>query len=594
MWNMYCKIKVVLNQSFMLMFFLGIYAIPNFCLSQAPDCQKLSDIIKQIRITNNMDSAEILCRNAIEFSKSNNCESYFSALYYHLSNILNVKSKVSEAKIFAEEAFKHGTISKNNTDIGNALMMQAVFLRAENNIIGSNELLDEAKNYFVKDNNNSRLAKCYINIANNYRLSDYSKAIEFYLKAIAFFEKDNDPKGLADAYNNIGYVYVVSGQIEKARSNYRKSISVSESIRDSNALIYSYLNLADSYSMGDTVDNILKYIEISSLMNGRDSSKLIWGNILSVYGHYYLLKKDFQNAEICLLAQLKIFEKYKVHRNILSAKNSLAELYYTMEKCDSAINIYNSFLDDVTQNAVLLMNCKYTMALAFECKLDYKNAFLTLFEYTSLKDTVLNEEKVAAIQDLETKYETAKKEAEIQKQKLELRNKNLGMGLMGSLLLAIAGIAYYLFQSRKKEKEVSQFLDFQNEGLRNSNFNLSSALQSLKKKEQQEEEQEMEIVINNGYNSKVKLKDILYIEAENNLLKIYLVDGTIRHDYQRLKSFAELLLNSQLFIQIHRSYIVNKMYIVDRRANEVRMQNDVQIPIGITYKEKFNLSMKGE
>lgn len=578
----------------MLMFFLGIYAIPNFCLSQAPDCQKLSDIIKQIRITNNMDSAEILCRNAIEFSKSNNCESYFSALYYHLSNILNVKSKVSEAKIFAEEAFKHGTISKNNTDIGNALMMQAVFLRAENNIIGSNELLDEAKNYFVKDNNNSRLAKCYINIANNYRLSDYSKAIEFYLKAIAFFEKDNDPKGLADAYNNIGYVYVVSGQIEKARSNYRKSISVSESIRDSNALIYSYLNLADSYSMGDTVDNILKYIEISSLMNGRDSSKLIWGNILSVYGHYYLLKKDFQNAEICLLAQLKIFEKYKVHRNILSAKNSLAELYYTMEKCDSAINIYNSFLDDVTQNAVLLMNCKYTMALAFECKLDYKNAFLTLFEYTSLKDTVLNEEKVAAIQDLETKYETAKKEAEIQKQKLELRNKNLGMGLMGSLLLAIAGIAYYLFQSRKKEKEVSQFLDFQNEGLRNSNFNLSSALQSLKKKEQQEEEQEMEIVINNGYNSKVKLKDILYIEAENNLLKIYLVDGTIRHDYQRLKSFAELLLNSQLFIQIHRSYIVNKMYIVDRRANEVRMQNDVQIPIGITYKEKFNLSMKGE
>ena len=100
------------------------------------------------------------------------------------------------------------------------------------------------------------------------------------------------------------------------------------------------------------------------------------------------------------------------------------------------------------------------------------------------------------------------------------------------------------------------------------------------------------ITLSNGSQSIVNIDDIQYFEAENNIVKIVLADGTVRHDYQRLKNFTELLKDSAMFIQIHRSYLVNVNHVTSHRANDLKMRSGDTLPIGITMKEKVHAKLK--
>jgi two-component system LytT family response regulator len=96
------------------------------------------------------------------------------------------------------------------------------------------------------------------------------------------------------------------------------------------------------------------------------------------------------------------------------------------------------------------------------------------------------------------------------------------------------------------------------------------------------------IYIKEGHTeSKVKLHDILYLEALKDYTKI--VTSTKRHCV--LTSIGNLLKEShfQSFVRIHRSFAVQKQYIEKKMTNELLLNNGTLIPIGRSYKENLSL-----
>ena len=84
---------------------------------------------------------------------------------------------------------------------------------------------------------------------------------------------------------------------------------------------------------------------------------------------------------------------------------------------------------------------------------------------------------------------------------------------------------------------------------------------------------------------KISRRDILYIEALGDYVKIFLPDKMIV-SYQSLKNIEKLLSPKQ-FPRIHKSYIISLSKVELIEGNQVKIR-DKKIPIGTNFKTEFD------
>lgn len=87
----------------------------------------------------------------------------------------------------------------------------------------------------------------------------------------------------------------------------------------------------------------------------------------------------------------------------------------------------------------------------------------------------------------------------------------------------------------------------------------------------------------NGFISKIRLSQIYYVESLRHQVIIHSINGQMTER----KSLGQLMkdLQSHDFIQIHKSYIVNKKMIKEIKGQEVILKDQTSLPIGRKYRE---------
>ncbi|MEO0469426.1 MAG: LytTR family DNA-binding domain-containing protein [Bacteroidota bacterium] len=91
------------------------------------------------------------------------------------------------------------------------------------------------------------------------------------------------------------------------------------------------------------------------------------------------------------------------------------------------------------------------------------------------------------------------------------------------------------------------------------------------------------LLLNNK--SKVYLDELFYIKSDGNYLEFHLTDRRLL-DRNRLKVVATTLPTN--FVQVHRSYLINRNAIKIQQANSLIMENGVEIPISRTFKARLH------
>lgn len=86
--------------------------------------------------------------------------------------------------------------------------------------------------------------------------------------------------------------------------------------------------------------------------------------------------------------------------------------------------------------------------------------------------------------------------------------------------------------------------------------------------------------------SLVKISDIVYLESEGEYVRMHLADGSTITTLFRLKNM-ETALPSEMFMRVHRSYIVNLRCIKGYVRSRVFLSDTEYVPIGENYKESF-------
>jgi tetratricopeptide (TPR) repeat protein len=337
--------------------------------------------------------------------------------------------------------------------------------------------LSEAKELSEKRDAQKSMVRSYNNIGNIHKdKGDFDKALEFQFKSLEIKEEIEDKKGMAASYNNIGIIYHFKGDYDKALEFQLKSLEIKEEIGDKNGMAYSYNNIGlIHWNKGDSqLDKNIQWAEYDKALEfhfkALETREEI-GDKKGVAGSYnnigliYAYKDHYDKALEFYFKSLKIKEELEDKNGMATSYNNIGIIHYNKSDYDKALEFYFKSLkikEEIGDKNGMAMSYdniglvfteqkKYNEAreylnkgLALSKAIGTKDwtklAYLGLsqldstlgnwkaaYEYHKLysvyKDSIFNEESSKQIADMQTKYETDKKEKENQilRQENELR-----------------------------------------------------------------------------------------------------------------------------------------------------------------------------
>lgn len=84
----------------------------------------------------------------------------------------------------------------------------------------------------------------------------------------------------------------------------------------------------------------------------------------------------------------------------------------------------------------------------------------------------------------------------------------------------------------------------------------------------------------------INMKDIVYVSAMQNYVKLHLINNTNIIVHFTMKNIFESLKNND-FIMVHKSFLININFIDKIRNNKIITKNNIEIPIGRFYKQSL-------
>ena len=331
-------------------------------------------------------------------------------------------------------------------------------------------------------------------------VGNHDEAADYYIKAQHIMEERKDTVDLEDIHLRIGYMFISQDKLEQAMFHFKQGHDYALALKDSAYIAYglsgmSYVHkkmknttqaiqlslesteylraIGDIHGLiGDFNNRGIMYKDIDSFdlaIQSYDSVIYYAEKVNSEYGAMtaginmgilYNIKREFNRAVPSLEKALDI--AYKLDSPIAQADAilGLSEARAGQGLSQLSISLAKEGLVLADSLSSLEKKLKGNEILASVTEVAYPTESINYLKNVQiLKDSIFNIDKAKQIDELQTQYETTKKDAEISllNKNAEIdstRKKALSIGLI-LLLVSAVSIIYAILQKRKKEKELA-------------------------------------------------------------------------------------------------------------------------------------------
>lgn len=303
----------------------------------------------------------------------------------------------------------------------------------------------------------------------NFHLGNLDKALDYYLQTLSLKERMRGDSQLTRTYNNIALVYKQMGDFKKALEYNQKSVALQKQEKDTFDLSLSYLNIGNIYRGMEKYDSAIISQETALMLSEhiKDTIGIAYAkyNLASIYFNL----KEYKKSEEIYLVALKLFENKKIKSRVMTCYVSLAIVQRESGDNQKATHYALQALElaQALNNKSQLKPLYETLYLLSKDAGDYKKALSYHEQFTIYSDSLLDEQKLETIKSLETNFEIAQRDSEI-----ELLNKNdelntlalsqsktkgILLTVLSVLLLLILVVIYRnLTIKRKAERELEE------------------------------------------------------------------------------------------------------------------------------------------
>ena len=291
-------------------------------------------------------------------------------------------------------------------------------------------------------------------------LNNYKDALEYYQKSLKIKEEIKDKRGIASSLNNIGNIYYGLNNYEDALEYYQKSLKIEEEIEDKKGVANSLNNIGNIYYELNNNEDALEYYQKSLKIEEEIKDKRGIAYSLNNIGLIYKELKNYKDALEYYQKSLKIKEEIKDKKGIANSLNNIGEIHNKLGKFSEALLYFDKSLEiaEILNTKDIIINNYESFSESYSAMGNYKKAFEYHKQYTALKDSVFNLETYKQIADMKTKYETEKKDNQIQALEYENNIKTIKINhhkkthiiYITGLLLTLIAITIILILLRKK------------------------------------------------------------------------------------------------------------------------------------------------
>lgn len=335
-----------------------------------------------------------------------------------------------------------------------------------NNLLGkyseSLNYFNKALNIYQEINDKEGIAYSFTNIgAIQDTLGNSKDALTFYLKALKINEEIGNKEEIATCYNNIGYVQNSLKNFDDALTYYLKALKINETIKNQEGTAIGLNNIAGIYTKLNDYEQALYYYSKSLNIYVNIDNIIEVANSLNNIGSVYNELKEYTTAIDYYLNALSICEKIEDQQGMISSYNNIGSIYYNLDDYEKALTYHLKSLE-ISKEIDFKKGMKISfknIAYDYEGLKDYKQAFTYHQQYSKLNNLLLEEEQMKSIAEMQTKYETEKKEKEIEVLAKDNKIKTLKytiqkiISLLALIILVIMSILGFIIWKEKKKSE---------------------------------------------------------------------------------------------------------------------------------------------
>lgn len=466
-------------------FFKAIFLLTLFsnkiCISQTKDSvfiKILIDSALKIEFTDN-PTANQIAQKALLLSKSNNLFRFQSKALTILGYLNDDIGKFKEAKSFYEQSL---AINKTiNNQKGIALDFSNLGLNAENagDLLAALEFHNKALEIRSLIKDSSGIAATNNNIGNIYgRQGEYNKALNYFLTSLRYIERMGNENNIPPQLNNVAVVYFRLNKPEKAIEYYTKAMQIWKKNNNKEGVAIACYNVTNVYKQIKEYEKALQYANEALKLYKEVKSISGEAETYNSMGSVYHAVHNYEKALVYIEKALKIKTAINDNSELSTIYSNLATSHQKLNHPDKALLYLDKALTLAKSNHILNdmkdIYFQYYEIYKLQNKTDSSLKYHEL--YFAINDTIYNIETTKQLNELNTHYETDKKEREnhVLQIENELSNKTIkeqklqAYIIIGGLILTLL-IAIYIYVSLKKQRGANKLISLQKTEVENKN-----------------------------------------------------------------------------------------------------------------------------
>jgi two-component system, NarL family, sensor kinase len=310
-----------------------------------------------------------------------------------------------------------------------------------------------------------------------YYHTDFSKALDSYLQAYHLFEEENNIEGMINCSNAIAKIHRIEKNYPKAFEYSKNAIHLAEKSGNKKEMVLNYIGLGNIYGEQGMFDEGIeanqKALQICKEIRNNAPIPTILNNIAQGYKEKGFIEKAMEYELEALKMKNTLIENSKDKfdkKDRAGLLNSVSELYYLQGSFSESLNFAKQALADINEAGVgkEKKDIYEMLSKVYAGQKNYPEAYKYYLLYSNFKDSMLNETRSRQIAEMQTKYETEKKEKEnlelmgktqVQELIIKSEDQKRKNQLMLSFVFAglLAATSFFVYNRRKlKQKALHQ------------------------------------------------------------------------------------------------------------------------------------------
>ena len=254
------------------------------------------------------------------------------------------------------------------------------------------------------------IGNCYLD------RGDVKKALEYCLATLKIREELGLKNGIAYSYLNLGNIYFRTGDNKMALQTYSQSLKILYEVKDTLRVAVCLSNMGSIYSemhlVKEAEEFYLKALSIRKRMNDADGLAETMSN-LSVT---FMDAKEYSKALDWAFQTIALYGEEGSKLGKAISYSNIGDIYEHMSDYSNAIKYQEMSMRLAMEmkSQFMLQTCYQLLAVVYSKKNDFKNALFYTEKFTQTRDSIMNSENGKQISEMQTRFETGKKQKEIE------------------------------------------------------------------------------------------------------------------------------------------------------------------------------------